>query len=78
MFEKSVYSVFVGYRVLYMCIRSSIWCSDYPFPSLLFILAVLSNQDRSVRIAHGKHGFVSDIDFLFLSICLVCLFPFFH
>lgn len=35
-FEKNVYSVFVGYRVLYMSIKLSIWCSNYPFPSLLF------------------------------------------
>lgn len=70
-FEKNVYSVFVGYRVLYMSIKSSIWCSNYPFPSLLFLLAVPSNQDSPTASMALP---VNCIHSLFLSICLVCLF----
>lgn len=77
-FEKNVYSVFVGYRVLYMSIKLSIWCSNYPFPSLLFffffswpfcLTKTVVSDSPMASMALSVHY----VHFLFFNISLVWL-----
>ena len=75
-FEKNVYSVFAGCRVLYICLLDQAYgvqifhLHDNFFPGFS-----ISNQVSCVRVSHGDWGFVSHyVHFLFTSTCLVYLF----
>lgn len=74
-FEKNVYSVFAGYRVLYICLLHQAYgVQIFHFHDNIFPGFSLSNRVSWVSISHGDCGFVSHyVHFLFTSTCLVYL-----